>query len=91
MSEHWADHTTVDLGPIRMTVPELWEFTRHYTALAARRRVHRWLGRPGPADSWAKPTAEPRLRSSNDRRGRRTRATRAGLPTTTVRARHVGQ
>jgi SAM-dependent methyltransferase len=57
MSEHWADHTTVDLGPIRMTTRQLWDFTRHYTALAARRRVHRWLGRPGPVDSWAKPTS----------------------------------
>jgi len=57
MSDHWADDTTVDLGPIRMTTRQLWDFTRHYTTLAARRRVHRWLGRPAPADTWAKPTS----------------------------------
>jgi SAM-dependent methyltransferase len=57
MADHWADDTTVDLGPIRMTTRQLWDFTRHYTTLAARRRVHRWLGRPTPVDTWAKPTA----------------------------------
>jgi len=56
MSDHWADHTTVDLGPIRMTTRQLWGFTRHYTELALRRKVHRLLGRPAPVDDRAIPT-----------------------------------
>jgi len=56
MSQHWADQTTVDLGPIRMTTRQLWGFTRHYTAFALRRKVHRLLGRPAPVDDRAIPT-----------------------------------
>jgi SAM-dependent methyltransferase len=55
LSDHWADDTTVDFGPIRLTTRQLWGYTRHYTKLAARRRVHRWLGRPAPKDSRANP------------------------------------
>jgi SAM-dependent methyltransferase len=57
MADHWADDTTVDLGPIRMTTRQLWDFTGHYTALAVRRRLHRLLGRPAPVDDRAIPTS----------------------------------
>jgi SAM-dependent methyltransferase len=56
LRDHWADHTTVDFGPIRMTTRQLWGYTGHYTKLALRRRLHRVLGRPDPVDSRANPT-----------------------------------
>ncbi len=37
--ESWGKGTPVDLGPMRMTVPELWRFTARQTAAAVRRRV----------------------------------------------------
>jgi SAM-dependent methyltransferase len=35
----WGDGTGVDLGPMRMTVPQLWRFTARQTAAALRRRA----------------------------------------------------
>jgi SAM-dependent methyltransferase len=35
----WGQGTSVDLGPMRMTVPELWRFTAGQTVAAARRRL----------------------------------------------------
>jgi SAM-dependent methyltransferase len=35
----WGQGAPVDLGPMRMTVPELWRFTARQTAAAARRRL----------------------------------------------------
>jgi SAM-dependent methyltransferase len=35
----WGQGASVDLGPMRMTVPELWRFTGRQTAAAVRRRL----------------------------------------------------
>jgi len=35
----WGEGAAVDLGPMRMTMPELWRFTGRQTAAAVRRRL----------------------------------------------------
>jgi SAM-dependent methyltransferase len=39
ISDHWAEGTPVDFGPIRTTTRQLWGYTLHYTRVAARRRL----------------------------------------------------
>ena len=41
----WADGRPVDLGPIRLTVRELWGYTIKYSRLAAKQRLARLAGR----------------------------------------------
>jgi hypothetical protein len=38
---NWGVGMPVDLGPIRMTLPQLWRFTLKNTVQAAKRRVSR--------------------------------------------------
>ena len=51
--DHWADHTTVDFGPIRMTTRQLWELTRHYTGSPSAGGCTAGSAGPAPADCWA--------------------------------------
>jgi SAM-dependent methyltransferase len=55
LSEHWAEGTTVDFGPIRITTRQLWGHTLHYTKLALQRRVARALRLPDRTDNSTTP------------------------------------
>jgi hypothetical protein len=39
----WADGKIVDLGPMRMSVPEIWGYTLRSTMLAGKHRLARLL------------------------------------------------
>lgn len=45
----WGLHRPIDLGPIRMTITELWSLTAHETAAAIRRTSARLVGKKNDA------------------------------------------
>jgi SAM-dependent methyltransferase len=44
LARSWGDHLGVDLGPIRMSVRDLWRLVLKETSKALSRRASRWLG-----------------------------------------------